>query len=63
MLARVVRLDERGSGMGLAIAHEILRAMGGQITLSDAKADPDHAPGLSVHLSFPAAQPNAPKAE
>jgi signal transduction histidine kinase len=63
MLARFVRLDERGSGMGLAIAHEILRAMGGQITLLDANADTDHTPGLSVHLCFPAAQPNASKAE
>lgn len=46
MLARFTRLDEHGTGMGLAIAHEILRASGGDIILSDAN------PGLCVDLHF-----------
>jgi signal transduction histidine kinase len=46
MLARFARLDEHGSGMGLAIASEIMRAAGGDIILSDAH------PGLCVDLHF-----------
>jgi signal transduction histidine kinase len=53
MLARFARLDERGSGMGLAITSEIVRAAGGDITLSDAQ------PGLRVVLSLrPCAGPD-----
>jgi len=51
MLARFARLDESGSGMGLAIAAEIIRTAGGDITLSDAR------PGLCVDLGFPALGP------
>jgi signal transduction histidine kinase len=61
MLARFARLDERGSGMGLAIADEIVCAAGGRISLSDARADPGHTPGLSVRLSLPDARATAPK--
>jgi len=46
MLARFARLDEHRSGMGLAIASEIMRAAGGDIILSDAH------PGLCVDLHF-----------
>jgi signal transduction histidine kinase len=47
MLARFARLDQRGSGMGLAITSEIIRAAGGDITLADAQ------PGLCVTVSLP----------
>ena len=47
MLARFARLDESGSGMGLAIATEIIRAAAGDIILSDAN------PGLCVYVHLP----------
>ena len=53
MLARFTRMDERGSGMGLAIADEILRAVGGQITLTAAYPPSDQGPGLCVRLRVP----------
>lgn len=46
MLARFARMDEQGTGMGLAIASEIMRGAGGYIILSDA------SPGLRVNLHF-----------
>jgi signal transduction histidine kinase len=63
MLARFARLDERGSGMGLAIADEIVRAVGGRITLMGASADPGQTPGLCVRLCLPEVQANAVKSE
>jgi signal transduction histidine kinase len=46
MLARFARLDESGSGMGLAIARDIMTAAGGDIKLSDAN------PSLCVTVHF-----------
>ena len=54
MLGRFVRLDESGTGMGLAIANEIVRSVGGRITLSGEHGDLGAGPGLCVRLSIPA---------
>lgn len=54
MLHRFSRLDESGSGMGLAIAHEIIRLAGGEITLSGNGDDLGQGAGLSVRLRIPA---------
>jgi len=40
--------------MGLAIADEIVRSVGGRITLSGGRGDLGAGPGLCVRLSIPA---------
>lgn len=54
MLARFARLDESGTGMGLAIAAEILRSVGGDIGLFGDGA----GGGLCVRLSLPTLTPS-----
>ncbi|MDV7269279.1 HAMP domain-containing sensor histidine kinase [Thioclava sp. A2] len=49
LIERGARADLRGHGLGLTIAHEIIEAMGGALTLSDA------APGLRIRIDLPAA--------
>ena len=48
MLSRFARADEGRSGLGLAIAHEIITLAGGEITLEDA------GPGLKILLRLTA---------
>ncbi len=61
MLARFARLDEGGTGMGLAIADEILRSVGGQIILSGECDEPRPDTGLCVRLSMPEPDQTHPK--
>lgn len=53
MLARFGRLDERGSGMGLGIARDIVTDAGGTLDLAACET----TGGLCVRLAFPARRP------
>ena len=53
MLARFARLDERGSGMGLAIARDIVADAGGTLDLTACET----TGGLCVRIGFPASHP------
>jgi len=58
---RFTRLDDArardagGAGLGLAIVRELMRRLGGRVTLSDASSDPEASPGLRVDLRLRAA--------